>query len=590
MEKRLKLLRDELKRRGVEACIITGSDPHLSEHVAPYYQTRQWISGFTGSAGRVAVSGNQAALFTDFRYWIQAAEELDHSSIELMKEGSPGTPSLNQWMARQLNPGDSVGLNGWEISIKEARTLSANLARHEIVLMEIGDFTEPLWNNREALSADNIKDHPVQFAGIPRQGKLDEIRKEMERKGLDYYLLSSLDDIAWFLNWRGSDIPFNPVVRSYVLLSKDNAQIFLDMERLDEKLAIALKKTGYSLKPYEEISSSLSQIKEGRLLLDPDKTPWVFSHLLNPAVNIEEKDQIIPLAKAVKNSVEIEGFRKVMPWDGLAMIRFQRWLQEKMSKEGCTEEEAAEKISQLRRLNPQNKGDSFAPISAFSSNGAMCHYESSPDRPVILKNGSLYLLDSGGQYLQATTDITRTFCLGDPDEAYIRDYTLVLKGHLALSLQRFPRGTRGYQLDSLARKALWDQGLDYGHGTGHGIGSYLNVHEGPQSVSLRPIEQALLPGMVLSNEPGLYREGLYGIRIENLVLVVEDEETRGAFLKMETLTLCPYERELINPNLLEPQEIEWINTYHQRVRKQINPLLNVEEQEWLAERCAPLSR
>jgi len=590
MEKRLKLLRDELKRRGVDACILTGSDPHLSEHVAPYYQSRQWISGFTGSAGRVAVTRDQAALFTDFRYWIQAAEEMDLNSIELMKEGSPGTPSMDQWLARQLSPGDSVGLNGWEISIKEASSLSSHLEHYDISLLEIGDYTESIWENREALTADSIKDHPVEFAGIFREDKLKEIRRAMDHRGLDYYLLSSLDDIAWLLNWRGNDIPFNPVVRSYVLLTKDQADIFLDIERLDKTLSEALQKTGYGLQPYEAISKRLSQIKEGRLLLDPDKTPWIFAHLINPAVRMEQKEQIIPLAKAVKNRVEIDGFKKVMPWDGLSMVRFQRWLLQKMAGEGCSEEEAAAKISQLRRLNPQNQGDSFAPISAFGSNGAMCHYESSPDRPVSLKKGSLYLLDSGGQYLQATTDITRTFCLGEPDKVFIRDYTLVLKGHLALSMQRFPRGTRGYQLDSLARKALWDQGLDYGHGTGHGIGSYLNVHEGPQSISLRPVEQALLPGMVISNEPGLYREGLYGIRIENLVLVTEEKETKGAFLKMETLTLCPYERELIDTKLLEPEEIRWINAYHQRVQETIAPLLESEEQNWLAERCAPLSR
>lgn len=588
MDERLKSLRAELKRRGVEACLITGFDPHLSEYVSPYYQTRKWISGFTGSAGRVVVTRDHAALFTDFRYWIQAGEELDHECMELVKEGFPGAPQLDQWVAAHLEPGESIGVNGWELSIKDASMLTGLLARFDIGLTEIGDFIEPLWEHRDALTADPIVDHPVQFSGINRTEKLKAIRRVMNIRKLDYYLLSSLDDIAWLLNLRGSDIPFNPVARSYVLLEKSKATVFLDRERLDTSLSDALKQADYSLEDYEGIIPAVDKLKKGRLLLDPDKSPWIFVHYLNPDIQLDQQNQIIPVAKAVKNNIEIQGFKDVMPRDGLAMVRFQIWLQKQLEAGSITEEDAAREISRLRSQNREYKGDSFAPISAFGPNAAMCHYESSPDRPVPLEEGSLYLLDSGGQYLSATTDITRTYALGQVDASARRDYTLVLKGHLALSMQRFPRGTRGYQLDSLARKALWDQGLDYGHGTGHGIGAYLNVHEGPQSISHRPVEQALLPGMIISNEPGLYLEGKYGIRIENLVLVTEDEESKGAFLRMETLTLCPYERELIDISLLTQEEIQWIDTYHQKVWESLKDLLDDKEQEWLKKRCVSL--
>jgi len=587
MSEKLTALREEMKKRGLEAYLITGSDPHLSEYVASHYRSRHWLSGFSGSAGTLIITQNHAGLWTDFRYWIQAEKELEKSDVSLFKEGKPETPSKEEWLGEQLSEGDALGVNGWELSVQEGARWASILAEKGISLMETGDLLQDIWTDRPALCAESIQDHPIEYAGKSREQKITQLQEVLTLHQKDAYLVTSLDELAWLLNIRGNDIPHNPVVRGYAWIEKKRVLLFLETKRLSSEMKTALSQPDWEIREYEDILEWINEQVRGSLWLNGDKTPWLFLHHLSEDVRLFYQPSPVVLAKSLKNTSELEGFRTIMPRDGAALVRFQRWLlkQHKQKKNEITEWDAALKISQLRSEQKHYRMDSFAPISAFSENGALCHYEPSADKPVPLTEG-LYLLDSGGQYLEGTTDITRTFVLGAATEQQRKDYTLVLKGHLAVSMALFPKGTRGYQLDTLARYPLWREELDYGHGTGHGVGSYLNVHEGPQSLSFKPIDQELLPGMVISNEPGIYREGKHGIRIENLIAV--KERSTGNFLDFETLTWYPYEQELINLEMLSSEEIHWIDQYHQQVFQALSPLLNNDERTWLKERCNKL--
>lgn len=590
LNKKLESLRLEMKKRGIQAYILTGSDSHLSEYVSDYWKTLEWLSGFTGSAGTIVVTEEKALLWTDFRYWIQAAQEIDKQNFTLIKDGKEDAPTIPGWLLSSLNSGDVAAVNGWTLSVEMGSRWANELSQGGISLEDCGDLSDNIWKNRPFETADPIIDHPLEFTGESRDSKLEKLRKKMKDCRIASYFLSSLDDIAWLLNLRGTDISFNPVFRSYLLIREERVLFFLDKERLESGLVESLEKSGIVCYPYESVENHLAGSPESSLLLHPVKTPWIILHFLNPERKLKFQPDLVPALKSVKNTVELDGFRKAMVLDGVQIIRLQIWLRKKIQRgESLKELDVSRKISSLRAEVPDCVDDSFAPIPAYAENGALCHYEASEQRPVTLSDHGLFLLDSGGQYRFGTTDITRTFSMGQVSPEMIKDYTLVLKGHVALSCLEFPKGSKGFQLDTVARYPLWKEGLDYGHGTGHGVGSYLNVHEGPQSISPRPIDVPLKCGMVISNEPGIYREGKWGIRIENLVLVEKRHSSdMGEFYGFETLTLAPYERELIDKDRLSSKEKEWIDNYHQRVFSTISPLLKEEEKEWLMLRCEAL--
>ncbi|MDA3852333.1 MAG: aminopeptidase P family protein [Spirochaetaceae bacterium] len=590
IKKRLTDLREKMKMLDIQAFILYGMDPHLSEYVSAHWQNRLWISGFTGSAGTVVVTQDKALLWTDFRYWIQAEKEISMEYFQLMKQGAPDSTEIDQWLIKALNQGDSVGVNGWDISVNQARTLYPSLSRASIELVEVGDLLDSIWEERPLETMDAIVEQPIALAGISREEKIEKIQKTLHTKKIDSIIISSLDSIAWLFNLRGSDIPFNPVARAYCLLNKAECHLFIDEFRLASPLKKGLNNAGCILHKYEDFERTIKGLTGQRLHFIPHKTPWIIEHLIIPGSDLINQEDILSPLQSCKNKKEILGIKRLMPQDCAALFKLEFWLKTNIKKQVITESMVAGGISKFRSNIEDYQGDSFAPISAYAANAALCHYESPKEKSPELKRQGILLLDSGGQYLRGTTDITRCFNLGNPSEEEKRDYTLVLKGHICLSRAHFPSGTRGYQLDILGRKALWDNFLDYGHGTGHGVGAYLNVHEGPQSISPRPIDQPLMPGMIVSNEPGLYREGLRGIRIENLLLVKESNYANGVeWLEFETLTLYPYEKELIDLTLLDNQEIQWINDYHKQVLKALTPHLQKNEIAQLQDKCISLN-
>ena len=601
---RIAALRRVLERKGLSAWIAFDSDPHGSEYVAERFRARSWLSGFRGSAGTLVVTAGDAGLWTDSRYYIEAEAALSGGEIALFRSGLPEVPDYPQWLADTLAGRESTGGEALKVgvdasctSLTEFRRLRDALAPSGITVVPGADALEEVWKDRPGLPESPVRDLSSGFTGEHREARLERVRVRLRNRGAQALLLSSLDDIAWVLNLRGADVPYNPVFLSFLLIGIDSSTLFIDPRKLDADLRASLNTAGVSVEPYEAVFDALGSVSlpdAARVLLSPDKTTVALRNAIPDAAVVKEEPDVTTTMKARKNETEVSGVRNAMRRDGRAVVRFLRWVEEAVSDargraSAVTEQSAAAKLHDFRAEEQHFVGPSFPTISGFASHGAIVHYSVNEESNVDLGEG-MYLVDSGGQYLDGTTDITRTIWFGAPPTAAREDFTLVLKAHIALATVRYPKGTTGTALDAIARDPLWRHGRTYGHGTGHGVGCYLNVHEGPQRLAPKPSTVGLEPGMISSNEPGLYREGRYGIRIENLVLTTRDGETDfGEFLKFETLTLCPIDTRLVESSLLNRAELEWLNAYHRRVYDELSPMLEEADCAWLEARTRPVT-
>ncbi|MEL6863912.1 MAG: aminopeptidase P family protein [Bacteroidota bacterium] len=586
---RIHALRQLMQARQLDAYLIPSSDPHQSEYVADHWKSRIWASGFTGSAGIVVITADHAGLWTDSRYFLQAEEELAGSEMVLHQQLIPHAPEHISWMAEHLPKGATVACDGMLFSISQVRALAKAFHRAGLELDHQQDLIAEVWRDRPALPDYPVFEHKVAFSGKSRVEKLQAVRAAMQQRGASHYFISTLDDIAWLFNLRGSDVECNPVFIAYAVIGPEVAYLFVNQTKLAEDLQNALRGDGVLLKGYETIADYLGSLQSPhRLLIDRSTISIQLNNLIDRAVALEG-DNICRQLKAIKNETEVGHIRDAMRKDGVALTRLYRWLDAELANRSIPEVEVAAQLAAFRKAQGDYHGESFSAIVGYKGNGAIVHYRPMPGKCADIQKEGILLLDSGGQYTNGTTDITRTTALGTPSEEQKRNFTLVLKGHIALATIQFPAGTRGIQLDTLARQFLWQQGLNYGHGTGHGVGFFLNVHEPPQgfatSISQRGVT-IFEPGMFTSNEPGYYKTGEYGIRIENLVLTVNGTDNgHGHFLRFETLTLFPIDLNLVERSLLTAGEIEWLNAYHERVYRELAPLLSEEEAAWMKEQC-----
>lgn len=589
---RIAALREAMKQHKIDAYIIPTSDPHMSEYPADCWKYREWISGFTGSAGTVIITADKAGLWTDSRYFLQASTQLEGTGIELFKMMLPETPTIPEFLTHELKEGQTVGLNGETYSLADARSLEKALAEKEIKLNTNASLIDPIWKERPAIPEAPMFEMPVELSGKSTEDKLIDINKMLHKAGADCTILSALDEVAWTFNIRGTDVAYNPVVISYAFVSEKESVLFVNPKKIPAEIAEHLKKEGVILADYGMLATFLSRLPERtRVFIDSKRTNVAIYNALPKSSILIEGTSPANHLKSIKNETEIKGFRNAVLKDGIAMTKFYFWL-EKMLKAGekVTELSAAAKLTALRSEQPQYVMDSFASISSYGPHGAVVHYSPTPETDTELKTDSLYLLDSGAQYLDGTTDITRTIALCDePSEQMKKDFTRALKGTIGIAKCKFPAGIRGCLIDAFARKALWDAGINYLHGTCHGIGHCLNVHEGPQSIRMEENPVILEPGMVMSDEPAIYRPGEYGIRTENMILIREDSETEfGKFLGFETLTLCYIDTKLVIPSMLSVREHAWLNKYHQMVYDLVSPHLTEEEKAWLKEKTAEI--
>jgi len=589
---RIAALREAMKQHKIDAYIIPTSDPHMSEYPADCWKYREWISGFTGSAGTVIITADKAGLWTDSRYFLQASTQLEGTGIELFKMMLPETPTIPEFLTHELKEGQTVGLNGETYSLADARSLEKALAEKEIKLNTNASLIDPIWKERPAIPEAPMFEMPVELSGKSTEDKLIDINKMLHKAGADCTILSALDEVAWTFNIRGTDVAYNPVVISYAFVSEKESVLFVNPKKIPAEIAEHLKKEGVTLADYGMLATFLSRLPEQtRVFIDRKRTNVAIYNALPKSSILIEGTSPANHLKSIKNETEIKGFRNAVLKDGIAMTKFYFWL-EKMLKAGekVTELSAAAKLTALRSEQPQYVMDSFASISSYGPHGAVVHYSPTPETDTELKTDSLYLLDSGAQYLDGTTDITRTIALCDePSEQMKKDFTRALKGTIGIAKCKFPAGIRGCLIDAFARKALWDAGINYLHGTCHGIGHCLNVHEGPQSIRMEENPVILEPGMVMSDEPAMYRPGEYGIRTENMILIREDSETEfGKFLGFETLTLCYIDTKLVIPSMLSVREHAWLNKYHQMVYDLVSPHLTEEEKAWLKEKTAEI--
>jgi Xaa-Pro aminopeptidase len=579
-----------LERHGLAAVLVPSSDPHLSEYLPERWQARQWLSGFTGSMGTLVVARNGAALFADSRYWVQAEAELAGSGIELVRIPTGTATHHVDWLAREAKACETVAVDGNVIGLAAAVQLRDVLERAGVHLRTDLDLLDEVWPDRPGLPTAPVYEHRAPQAPQPRSAKLGQLREAMAGALCSHHLVCSVDDIAWALNLRGADVSYNPVFLAHLLLTARDATLFVGDGKIDAALKAALAADGVRLAPYGEAAAALGAlVADARLLLDPKRVTLG----LRECVKVPVVEAINPstLLKSRKSAAEAGFIRAAMAQDGAAMCEFYAWFEAALGRERITELTIDEQLGAARARRPGFVGLSFGTIAGFNANGAMPHYRATPESHAVIEGDGLLLIDSGGQYLGGTTDITRVWPIGHVNEAQKRDYTLVLKGTMALSRARFPRGTLSPMLDAIARAPLWEQGLEYGHGTGHGVGYFLNVHEGPQSISkaVPDAHMAMEPGMVTSIEPGLYRPGGWGIRIENLVMNVPALSTEfGEFLAFETLTLCPIDTRCIDCSLLRADEIAWLNGYHATVRERLEPLVDGAARDWLVERTAPI--
>jgi len=590
---RLEQFRSLMRTHGLDACVVPSTDPHQSEYVADTWQRRAFISGFDGSAGTVVITLTDAGLWTDSRYFLQAEQQLAGTGIELFRMGEPGVPELEDWLCTVLKAGDRVGADPAVFSISAYEKLETALAGEQVSMRASDqDLVEAVWGEqRPQMPSGTLRVHPVEYAGVSVSDKLRRLQGELSSRGLDAHVVSALDDVAWLLNLRGCDVDFNPVFISYVVVEREEATLYVDMGKLTREVRAALSGV-VEARPYESLGEKLVELgmAGARVWLDPAST----SQQVAAALEIGGAQHFlgtgpVPAWKAAKNEVEIAGMRACHVRDGVAMVRFLHWLEHAVPAGGQSELSVADRLARFREEDDLLVGMSFGTISGYGPHGAIVHYSADEESNLELLSGNLLLVDSGGQYADGTTDITRTMALGSPSDEQRLAYTSVLKGHLLLGRSLFAAGTNGYQLDVLARAPLWAEGLNYGHGTGHGVGAHLCVHEGPFSVSLRGNVTPLEPGHILSNEPGFYKTGGYGIRVENLVLVVKKRETEsGVFLGFENLTMCPYDRNLIDLSRLSPEDRAQIDSYHSLVYETLGPLLDGSDRAWLERATAAL--
>lgn len=589
INQRIDALRRLFDATGIDAFIVPSTDPHLSEYVAPHWMAREWISGFNGSAGTVVVTRNEAGLWTDSRYFLQAFQQLEGSCIQLYKEGLAETPSIIRFLASRLPANSTVGIDGAVFAVKEVAQMKEELTICQLSVKDIGDPFNALWENRPPMPEAPAVIYDEAYAGESCQQKIARLREKIQAEGAQALLVCALDEIAWVLNLRGNDVHCNPVVVSYLLITEQEVHYFIQPAKVTEEVSAYLRKNGITLHPYEETADYLQQLPPCTLWMDPAKTNYAVRASLSSACEVMEKASPVALMKAIRNEQEIAGIRTAMQRDGVALVRFLYWLEKAVARGGETEMSVSQKLHDLRAAQPLYRGESFDTIAGYGEHGAIVHYEATPETDVPLHNSGFLLLDSGAQYLDGTTDITRTIALGALTEEEKTDYTLILKGHIALATAVFPEGTRGAQLDVLARMPLWQHYMNYLHGTGHGVGHFLNVHEGPQSIRMNENPVPLHIGMVTSNEPGVYKAGSHGVRTENLLLTVPAGEGMfGRYLRFETLTLCPICKKGIRREMLTQAEMDWLNSYHHTVYEQLAPDLTDDEREWLADACAPV--
>ena len=584
INQRLESLREVMKREHLVAFIFPSTDAHQSEYVADHWMGRAWISGFNGSAGTAVVTMHSAALWTDSRYFLAAEEQLNGTEFQLMKLKIPGTPSIAEWLGKELQDVDSpeVGLDGWVNSYSSTSGLIADLRKAGGITVRTNfDPLEEIWKDRPSSPLNSVEIQPMEFAGEDVSSKIKRIRLALRAQHADGMLVSALDDIAWTLNLRGTDVHCVPVFVSYLLIASDKVSLFVDEAKINSEIRAYLESNGVSIYKYNKVEEGLKAYSEYNILLDGNET----SYYLWKAVRCQEIVQAsspIPAMKAVKNETEIAGYRSAMLKDGVAMVKFLKWLLPAVEAGGETEISIDKKLTALRAEQKLFRDISFDTIAGYQAHGAIVHYEATPETDIPLKPEGLLLLDSGAQYQDGTTDITRTIALGPITEEMKHIYTLVLKAHIQLELAKFPDGASGTQLDALGRECMWREGLNFLHGTGHGVGSYLSVHEGPHQIRMEYMPTPLRAGMTLTDEPGLYLAGKFGVRIENTVLLSDYMKTEfGKFLQIEPLTLCPIDTAPIDLTMLMPEELAWLNEYHAKVYAELAPYLDEDEKKWL---------
>lgn len=593
INQRLEKLREVMRREHLSAFIFPSTDAHQSEYVADHWQGRAWISGFNGSAGTAVVTMRSAALWTDSRYFIAAEEQLRGTEFQLMKLKVEGTPTISDWIASELSQNEDecreVGLDGMVNSYNDTMALISDLRKAGGITVRTNfDPLEQIWMNRPAVPENPVEIQSLNFAGETVDDKIQRIRKALREHHADGILVSALDDIAWTLNLRGTDVHCNPVFVSYLLISSDQVSLFVNPKKISSEVKAYLDEHGISLFDYTQVEEGLESYADYNILLDGDETSFCLWKSVKCQEIIAAKSPI-PVMKAVKNATEIEGYHRAMLRDGVAMVKFLKWLKPAVEAGGQTEMSIDKKLTSLRAEQNLFRDISFDTIAGYQAHGAIVHYEATPETDAPLLPEGLILIDSGAQYQDGTTDITRTIALGPVTEEMKHVYTLVLKGHIQLELAKFPDGASGTQIDALSRECMWREGYNFLHGTGHGVGSYLNVHEGPHQIRMEWKPTPLRAGMTVTDEPGLYLKGKFGVRIENTLLIKDFVETTfGKFLQMESLTLCPIDTAPIDVDMLLPEEVEWLNAYHREVFEKLSPYLGDEEVEWLAEATKPL--
>lgn len=590
---RLARLRELMRREKLSAFVFPSTDPHNGEYVPDHWKGREWVSGFNGSAGTVVVTGNAAALWTDSRYFIAAAQQLEGTGIELMKLKIPGTPTIAEWLGQQLidcqRP--EVGIDGMVNSQASAEALIADLRSHGGITVRTNlDPLKTIWTDRPPIPQDLVSVHPLEYAGEDVKSKVSRIRKALRDLHADGMLMSALDDIAWTLNMRGTDVHCNPVFVSYLLISSNSVTLYINKVKLSHVVMAYLQDNGVSIDDYENVDKGLKSYPDYNILIDPDETCYTLARIAACQEVVRSKSPV-PALKAVKNEAEIRGYRSAMLKDGIAMVKFLKWLKPAVQAGGQTELSVDRKLTSLRRQQPLFRDISFDTIAGYGTHAAIVHYEATPETDIPLEPHGMILIDSGAQYQDGTTDITRTIALGPVSDYEKHVYTLVLKGHIQLAMCKFPKGAAGTQMDILARSAMWREGLNYLHGTGHGVGSYLNVHEGPHQFRMEWMPAPFVEGMTVTDEPGIYLPDRFGVRIENTMMVEKYKTTEfGEFLQFDALTLCPIDTAPIDVSMLSDEEVEWLNSYHRRVYDAIAPHVSMDEREWLREATKEIRR
>ncbi|MBO6255741.1 MAG: aminopeptidase P family protein [Bacteroidaceae bacterium] len=583
VKERIASLRETLKLMGLKAFIVPSTDPHMSEYVASHWEARQWISGFTGSAGTIVVTEKEAGLWTDSRYFLQASEQLQGTGIDLYKEKLPETPSIAEFLKSRLSKGDVVGIDGQVFSLSTAKAMRKELGEKDIELRSVADPFKSIWKDRPPIPQNPIFILPIQYAGEGCQEKVVRIRQQMEKDNIDVILITALDEIAWVLNLRGSDVHCNPVFISYLLISHRDVKLFIDERKLTPEVKSYLNDCEVKVYPYIDFYSDLERNTcVDKVLADPAFLNYAIYQGLSSHSELIERKTYVAFMKAIRNQTEIDNLHHAMAKDGVAMVKFLKWLDTEADIYHETEMSVDRQLHSFRAVQADYIGESFDTIAGYGAHGAIVHYEATPETDAALEPRGFLLLDSGAQYLDGTTDITRTIPLGYLSQEEKEDYTLILKGHIDLAMAVFPEHTRGSQLDILARQPIWQRRLNYLHGTGHGVGSFLNVHEGPHNIRMEDNPVTLQAGMVVTDEPGIYKAGSHGVRTENILLVVPAGEGMfGNYLQFETITLCPIDKRPIVLELLSPAEIDWLNRYHAKVYEKLSPYLDKAEQDWL---------